>query len=55
VQLDEYVLPENTKTESKTYTVIAGFAPTITPMIQDFWANHWGQEKQKDAVNNSDQ
>ena len=55
VQLDDYVLPENTKTESKTYSAIAGFAPTITPMIQDFWASHWGQEQQKDPVNNSAQ
>lgn len=55
VQLDDYVLPENTKTESKTYSAIAGFAPTITPMIQDFWASHWGQKQQKDPVNNSAQ
>ena len=53
VQLDNYILPENTKTESKGYPAIAGFAPTITPMIQDFWASHWGEPKQTDSVNNS--
>lgn len=48
VQLDDYLLPENTKTEAKSYALIAGFAPKITPMIQDYWANHWGADQDQE-------
>ena len=46
VKLDDYLLPENTKTESKSYALIAGFAPRVTPMIQDFWNSHWGSNQE---------
>ena len=46
VKLDDYLLPENTKTESRSYALIAGFAPTITPMIQDFWNSRWGAQQE---------
>jgi membrane protein required for colicin V production len=46
VKLDDYLLPENTKTESRSYGLIAGFAPTVTPMIQDFWNSHWGSNQE---------
>lgn len=47
IQLEDYLLPENTKTEAKSYALIAGFAPTITPMIQDFWTRTWGADQEQ--------
>lgn len=47
VKLDEYLLPDNTKTEAKSYALIAEFAPTITPMIQDFWNSNWGSNQEE--------
>ena len=54
VQLDEYLLPENTKTEAKSYPWISGFAPSITPMIQDFWSSHWGADQASESEKNQD-
>ena len=40
IQLDDYVLPEQTKTEAKSYEALAKFAPSITPTLQEFWSRH---------------
>lgn len=48
IKLEDYLLPENTKTESKSYPMIASFAPTITPMIQDLWNERRATDQEND-------